>query len=92
MEEADARLPPAARVLTPDDLADMAPRKHQAGKVMDESSHAAPMLIRRHTGVETKVKAGDSKASRAPVAASGKPKKPSKAAPAKLASKPNKKA
>ncbi|MGO4501913.1 MULTISPECIES: type II toxin-antitoxin system Phd/YefM family antitoxin [unclassified Dyella] len=92
MEEADARLPAAARVVTPDDLAGMAPRKHQAGKVMDEPSHAAPLLIRRHTGVETKVKAGDSKASRVKAATPGKPKNPSKAAPAKSASKPKKKA
>ncbi|WP_082120886.1 type II toxin-antitoxin system Phd/YefM family antitoxin [Dyella japonica] len=92
MEEADAGLPATARVLTPDDLADLAPRKRQAGKVMDEPSHPAPMLIRRHTGVETKVKAGDSKASRVSSATSGKPKKSSKATPAKPASKPKKKA
>jgi antitoxin YefM len=92
MEEADAGLPATARVLTPDDLADLAPRERQAGKVMDEPSHPAPMLIRRHTGVETKVKAGDSKASRVSSATSGKPKKSSKATPAKPASKPKKKA
>lgn len=92
MEEADAALPADAHVLIPDDLADMAPRKRRVGQVKDEPSQPAPMLIRRHTGVETKVKAGDAKASRVSAAPSGKAKKSAKAAPAKFASKPTKKA
>jgi len=92
IDEAELSLPKGARVLTPYDLAGTSPYKLQAGRVMDEPEHAAPMLIRRHTGVETRVKAGNAKASRNTPAASGKVKKSSEVISAKLVSKPKKKA
>lgn len=88
IQEADASLPAGARVLVPGGLAEAVPRKRHVGKVMDEPGQPAPVLIRRHIGVETKVKAGDSKAGRAPV--SGKPKKPSAPASTKSRSRPKK--
>jgi antitoxin YefM len=88
--EADATLPAGARVLGPEDVAKRAAAKHQLKKVIVDRSHASGALIRRHVGVETKVKAGG----RVPTERSNKPLKVDefKAAAAKVAAKAKKKA
>ena len=70
MAEADAALPPGARVLGPEDFAKRAPvhapvkavAKRKA--LIADRSDSTPGLIRRHVGIETKVKAGNAAAGR----------------------------